>query len=667
MYSKLALKNLVRSLKEYTIYFFTLVFAICVFYTFNSIKSQSIMMDFNQSQSASFDLIQNVMSIASIFVAFILGFLIVYANNYLIKRRKKEFGIYMTLGMEKSELSRIVFIETLFIGVISLVIGLLIGILASQGLSILTAKMFKVNLIRFRFIFSYSAFLKTIICFGIIYIIVLLFNSIVINKVKLIDLLTASKKSEKLRIKNTWVSVIIFIISIAMIGFAYYKMMHDGIAKLQFNNLGIVVLSGSIGTFLFFFSISGFFLKIIQSNKRLYLRDLNMFVFRQINSKINTVFISMTFICLMLFVAICTFSGGLGINTALNTDIKDLTQFDATFFYTSGKVNIIDSLNKNGIDIKKYSNQYVEYTNFNSGVRYNDFLNKEGIKKGNSYYPINTNEEIQVIKLSKFNDIMKMLGKESVKIDKNNYMVFGDIKDMIGSLQESVDQNKVITINNNKLIPAHTKVLDVTIYNQMIKNNICTFIVNDSVLDNLKPRYEFLNVNLKNNSEGSQKQLEEKGNGIFNIKGYNMGIYTKNDLLEASVSNGVMIAYLGIYIGVIFLITSAAILAIQQLCDSTDNIERYKLLRKLGVDEKIINKSILIQTGIYFLVPLSLALVHSIVGLKISSDIVSILGNAGIFKEIIITVIILLIIYGGYFVLTYTSIKRMVRERLNTK
>lgn len=662
MYSKLALKNLVRSLKEYTIYFFTLVFAICVFYTFNSIKSQSIMMDFNQSQSASFDLIQNVMSIASIFVAFILGFLIVYANNYLIKRRKKEFGIYMTLGMEKSELSRIVFIETLFIGVISLVIGLLIGILASQGLSILTAKMFKVNLIRFRFIFSYSAFLKTIICFGIIYIVVLLFNSIIINKVKLIDLLMASKKSEKLRIKNTWVSVIIFIISIAMIGFAYYKMMHDGIAKLQFNNLGIVVLSGSIGTFLFFFSISGFFLKIIQSNKRLYLRDLNMFVFRQINSKINTVFISMTFICLMLFVAICTFSGGLRINTALNADIKDLTQFDATF-NASGKVNIIDSLNKNGIDIKKYSNQYVEYGVFNSGVRYNDFLNKEGIKKGRFYYPVHENKEIQVIKLSEFNNIMKMLGKESVKLDKNNYMVFGDIKDMISSLQESVNDNKVITINNNKLTPAHLKVLDVTVYDQMIKNNICTFVVNDSIVDGLKPAYNLLNVNLNGDKDNVQRQLERKMSKVHN----DIYLYTRNVLLEASVSNGVMIAYLGIYIGVIFLITSAAILALQQLCDSTDNIERYKLLRKLGVDEKIINKSILIQTGIYFLVPLSLALVHSIVGLKISSDIVSILGNAGIFKEIIITVIILLIVYGGYFVLTYTSIKRMVRERLNTK
>ena len=666
MYSKLAIKNLVRSLKEYTIYFFTLVFAICVFYTFNSIKSQSIIMDFNSPQSVAFELVDRVMSVASIFVAFILGFLIIYANNYLIKRRKKEFGIYMTLGMEKRELSKIVFIETLFIGVISLIIGILIGILASQGLSILTAKMFKINLIKFKFIFSYSAFLKTILCFGIIYIIVLLFNSIIINKVKLIDLLMASKKSEKLRIKNTWVSVIIFIVSICMIGFAYNKMLHDGIAKVDYNTFGVVILLGSIGTFLFFFSISGFFLKIIQSNKKLYLRDLNMFVFRQINSKINTVFISMTFICLMLFIAICAFSAGLGMNTAFNKDTKDLTQFDATFDSYNG-VDIIDVLNKNGIDIKKYSNQYVEYGFFNSGVRYSDFLTKEGLKQGNSLYPVNTNQEIKVMKLSKFNHIMKILGKDTIKLDKDNYMVFGDTKDMIGSLQEAVNNDKAITINKNKLIPANKKVLDVTIYNQMIKTNICTFIVNDSVLDNLKPTDELLNVNLKDNRDDAQNQLQEKVDNIFNKKEYNMGIYTRSSLLASSISSGVVVAYLGIYIGVIFLITSAAILAIQQLCDSTENVERYRLLRKLGVDDKIINKSILIQTGIYFLVPLSLALVHSIVGLKISSDVVSLLGNASMIKEIIIAVIVLLIVYGGYFVLTYTSIKRMVRERLNTK
>lgn len=661
MYFKLALRNLKRSLKDYTIYFFTLIFAVCVFYTFNSIKSQSVMMDLNSSQSESFDSIQNVIGVASIFVSFILGFLIVYANNYLIKRRKKEFGIYMTLGMEKSELSKIIFIETLLIGITSLVIGLFIGVLASQGLSILTANMFKVDLTKFQFIFSYNAFLKTIICFGIIYIIVLLFNSIIINKVKLIDLLEASRKNEKLRIKNIWTSVIIFLISIIMIGYAYYNILDNGIAKLDL----VSVFWGSIGTFLFFFSISGFFLKVVQSNKRMYLRDLNMFVFRQINSKINTAFISMTFICLMLFIAICTFSGGLGINKALNSEVKDLTQFDATFWSNKG-VDIDKVLKNKGVDIKKYSNEYVSYINFNSGVKYRDFLDEEGINDGKSYYPISENMDIQVIKLSKFNDIMKMLGKNTVRLEKNNYIVFGDIQDMIGSLQRSVDNNKVININGYKLTPSKSRVLDITTYNQMLKNNICTFVVNDSIVDGLEPINSFLNTDLKGNKDEIEKELKEKMKDIDN-KENTIFLITKDDLLSSQVSTGVMIAYLGIYIGIIFLVASAAVLALQQLCDSTDNLERYKLLRKIGVDDRIINRSLLIQIGIYFMVPLSLALVHSIVGLKVSSDIVSIFGNESIFKNIIITVVVLLIIYGGYFIVTYTSVKKTIREKLNKR
>lgn len=655
---KLALRNLKRSLKDYIIYFFTIIFAVCVFYTFNSIKSQSIMMNINETQSKAFDLIQNVMGVASIFIAFILGFLIVYANNYLIKRRKKEFGIYMTLGMEKSELSKIIFIETLLIGITSLVIGLFIGVLASQGLSILTANMFKVDLTKFQFIFSYNAFLKTIICFSIIYIIVLLFNSIIINKVKLIDLLTSSKKNEKLRIKNIWTSVIVFIISITIIGYAYYNILDNGIAKIDLTS----VLWGSIGTFLFFFSISGFFLKVVQSNKVIYLRDLNMFVFRQINSKINTTFVSMTFICLMLFVAICTFSGGLGINKALNSDIKDLTQFDVTFWSNKG-VEIDNVLKSEGINIRSYSDEYVSYINFNSGVKYRDFLNSKGINKGKTYYPIAENIDIQVMRLSKFNDIMKILGKDTVKLEKDSYMVFGDVQDMIGSIQRSVDDNKVININGHKLTPAKIRVLDMTTYNQMIKNNICTFVVNDSIVIGLKPINSFLNVNLNDNKGKIEKELKEKIKVINSKKESDIQLITKSELLSKNTSTGVMIAYLGIYIGIIFLVTSAAVLALQQLCDSTDNLERYKLLRKIGVDDSIINKSLLIQIGIYFMVPLSLALVHSIVGLKISSDIVSIFGNEGMFKNIIITVIVLLVIYGGYFIVTYTSVKKTIREK----
>ena len=169
MYFKLATRNLKKSLKDYTIYFLTLVFGVCIFYTFNSIESQKVMMDLTDMQAAAFQLIDVVMGVASVFISFVFGFLIVYANNFLIRRRKKEFGIYMTLGMENKQLSRLIFIETMLIGVVSLVVGVALGVLLSQGLSIFTAKLFKVNLVNFTFVFSKIAFIKTLVCFGLIY------------------------------------------------------------------------------------------------------------------------------------------------------------------------------------------------------------------------------------------------------------------------------------------------------------------------------------------------------------------------------------------------------------------------------------------------------------------------------------------------------------------
>ena len=401
MYFKLATRNLKKSLKDYTIYFLTLVFGVCIFYTFNSIESQKVMMDLTDMQAAAFQLIDVVMGVASVFISFVLGFLIVYANNFLIRRRKKEFGIYMTLGMENKQLSRLIFIETMLIGVVSLVVGVALGVLLSQGLSIFTAKLFKVNLVNFTFVFSKIAFIKTLVCFGLIYLVVLIFNSFTIRKVKLIDLLTSAKKNESLKVKNIWISVITFVISIVMIGSAYFIVLKNGVAIASPTAIGIPVLLGSIGTLLFFFSLSGFLLKIMQNNKKFYLKDLNMFVLRQINSKINTTFISMTFICLMLFIAICTFSSGFGISRGLNKDVQDLTQFDSSIWNLNGD-NIEDLLGKNNLD--DISN-YAEYTNYNSEVPYSKFLSKNGIEKGSSYYPVFADSNINTITLSDFNGL----------------------------------------------------------------------------------------------------------------------------------------------------------------------------------------------------------------------------------------------------------------------
>ena len=674
MYFKLAFKNIKKSYKNYVIYFLTLIFGICIFYTFNSIESQSVMMELNEQKQSAFMMAEQLIGYFSVFIAFVLGFLIVYANNYLIKRRKKEFGIYMTLGMENGSLSKMIFLETLLIGAISLGIGVVLGIMLSQALSVLTAYMFQVDLTKFQFVFSPLGFKRTVLCFSIIYLVVLIFNFISVRKIKLIDLLTASKRNEKPTIKNLWVSVILFLVSVGILGTAYYKVIHDGIAFASFNALGLPILLGCIGTFIFFYSLTGFFLKVIQGNKKFYLRDLNMFVMKQISSKINTTFVSLSFICLMLFLAICTFSGGLGINRAINADLKDLTKFDVTFWSNSGE-NIEKLLKEKNIDISNIAKEDSNMVMYDSGVKYSNFLSKEGMTAMKNYFPVANDNDILVIGENGYNNTLKLLGKEPVNLKENQYLAVGNIDEMKKWVNESLENGnmdqmkklvnkssengKKINISGKTLEPANKKYENINLYNFTMKGDILIFVVKDSLLEGLKPVSSRFNMMLKDNSN-TKEELEEVRDQLVESQVYSV---TKKEIYDNAAGLGATMAYLGIYLGLIFIITSAVVLAIQQLTESTDNVERYRLLKEIGVDQKMINKAIFTQVGVYFMLPLSLAIVHSIVGLKVSSFIVGVFGNASIMPNIIITAIIFVIIYGGYFLATYLGAKKNINER----
>ena len=658
MYFKLAFKNIKKSYKNYVIYFLTLIFGICIFYTFNSIESQSVMMELNEQKQSAFMMAEQLIGYFSVFIAFVLGFLIVYANNYLIKRRKKEFGIYMTLGMENGSLSKMIFLETLFIGAISLGIGVILGIMLSQALSVLTAYMFQVDLTKFQFVFSPLGFKRTVLCFSIIYLVVLIFNFISVRKIKLIDLLTASKRNEKPTIKNLWVSVILFLVSVGILGIAYYKVIHDGIAFASFNALGLPILLGCIGTFIFFYSLTGFFLKVIQGNKKFYLRDLNMFVMKQISSKINTTFVSLSFICLMLFLAICTFSGGLGINRAINTDLKDLTKFDVTFWSNSGE-NIENLLKEKNIDISNIAKEDSNMIMYDSGVKYSNFLSKEGMTAMKNYFPVANDNDILVIGEKGYNNTLKLLGKEPVNLKENQYLAVGNIDEMKKWVNESLENGKKINISGKTLETENKKYENINLYNFTMKGDILIFVVKDSLLEGLKPVSSRFNMMLKDNSN-TKEELESIRDQLVESQVYSI---TKKEIYDNAAGLGATMAYLGIYLGLIFIITSAVVLAIQQLTESTDNVERYRLLKEIGVDQKMINKAIFTQVGVYFMLPLSLAIVHSIVGLKISSTIVGVFGNASIMPNIIITAIIFVIIYGGYFLATYLGAKKNINER----
>ncbi|MDL0253020.1 FtsX-like permease family protein, partial [Clostridioides difficile] len=174
MYSKIAIKNVRKSFKDYSIYFLTLTLAICIFYSFNSIESQKALMEMNASTKSHVEMLKNMISYMSVFVSVILCSLILYANNFLVKKRNKELGIYMTLGMEKVKISKILVFETIIVGIVSLVSGLILGLLVSQGLSILLLKLFEFNMSEYNFVISISSIIKTIVYFGIMFLLVMI-------------------------------------------------------------------------------------------------------------------------------------------------------------------------------------------------------------------------------------------------------------------------------------------------------------------------------------------------------------------------------------------------------------------------------------------------------------------------------------------------------------
>ncbi|MGL5648218.1 MAG: FtsX-like permease family protein, partial [Clostridium sp.] len=293
---KLALNNVKKSMKNYAIYFLTLSIAVCIFYAFNSVGAQGKLLG-TSGDKEIIEAIGSVIGYISVFVSVVLGCLIIYANNFLIKRRKRELGLYMSLGMGKGKISKILVLEEFIIGIISLICGLIGGIILSQFLGLLTIKLFSVGAEKFSLVISVSAIVQTIIYFGIIFILVMIFNATIVSKYKLIDLLTAHKKNEKIKIKSPLISGLIFIISIVMLVVAYKLVIKSGIINIQTLDFKMSIVLGVIGTVLFFYGFTGFIVLVIQRIKGIYYRKLNIFTVKQMNSKINTNFISMAVIC----------------------------------------------------------------------------------------------------------------------------------------------------------------------------------------------------------------------------------------------------------------------------------------------------------------------------------------------------------------------------------
>uniref|UniRef100_UPI00326005DD FtsX-like permease family protein n=1 Tax=Clostridium sp. NkU-1 TaxID=1095009 RepID=UPI00326005DD len=215
-------------------------------------------------------------------------------------------GIYMTLGMSKGKISSIFVFETFLMGLLALIAGLVIGVFGSQFMSVFTAKIFEADMTAYKFIFSPDAAVKSILYFAVIFLTVIIFNTIAVSKYKLIDLIYGGRKNESFKIRSTRVAVLVFLVSIVFLGTAYALILTNGIININHIFLCSIIL-GTVGSLLFFFSLSGILTKLVQSNKKLYYKGLTMFVTRQLTSKINTNFISISVVSIVLLLVIGIF------------------------------------------------------------------------------------------------------------------------------------------------------------------------------------------------------------------------------------------------------------------------------------------------------------------------------------------------------------------------
>lgn len=681
MLFKLSLKNISKSIKDYAIYFFTLILGVAIFYVFNAIDDQSVMMKVSSTTAEIIKLMTNVLSGVSVFVSIILAFLIVYASRFLIKRRNKEFGVYLTLGMSKKKISLILFIETLIIGIVSLVVGLGIGFLLSQLMSILVANMFEADLTRFQFVFSTNACIKTLIYFSIMYFVVMIFNTINISKCKLIDLMHSNKKSEKIKLKNPLFCTIVFIISCIALGFAYYQVT-GGIEKMaNANSIFVPIGIGAVSTFFVFWSLSGLLLKIFISMKNIYYKGLNSFTLRQFSSKINTMTFSMTIICLMLFITICVLSSAMSMKISMTNNLKKLAPADVQIgkfinvtdyeHYSEKQIedsknSIYDTLEKLGYDVDNKLKDIVKLDVYN-------FDNIDLKTSIGSYYDIAKdkyplmpyNKKESIVKISDYNKIAKLFGLKEYTLNDDEYFIVANYSEYVEFRNEGLKADTILNINEKKLKPKYDSCVEGFIAMNSTYSNMGVFVVPDNAVNDSMKKYEYLTANYNvtdiNEKNLSEKELSEicKENSNNTVIDFD----SKMAIKENSIGLGAMVTFIGLYLGIIFLISCAAILALKELSESSDNVEKFNMLRKIGVDEKMINKALFRQIGIFFMFPLLVAIIHSVFGIKFCNFLLSAFGAANLLSSIIGVAIFIVAIYGGYFLVTYICSKNIIKEK----
>ena len=666
---KLIIKNVRKNIRDYLIYFLTLMISVSVFYAFNSISDQPAFSKMGMTKTLLYDQLGILLSTLTVLIAVVLAFLIIYANLFLLKRRKKELGLYMVLGMKKGRISRIFAGETFCVGVIALVAGLCLGIALSQGISLVALKLFAIELSKFRLVFSVGAFQKTASCFAVIFLLVMTFNVWSVSSVQLIDLLTAGRKNETSQNRSRLLPVLLFLVSLACIlssGVMFYR---NGILPSRENrSFQVAGILLAAGTFLFFYSLSTVLVQVLRANSNVYLRGLNTFLVRQIGSKIRTNVFLMTIVCGLLTVTICAVSVGVSTALAMNELSGSATPYDLNVLSNvsmDGDSSILEYLASKDADLSGYAENMEQISIYEADFTYGSLFEGQNVE----LWPIDegiSDSGVSVLAVSDFNRALKMQGKEPVALTENQYLLNCNYKGTFQYVEKALESHADLVLAGIPLQRASDTVLEETYFMTSVGNNDRgTLIVPDAVAHSLTKDVNVLLVQYRPDADSDAVLQKMIPIGLDDTHGCRYA--EKNMMYDMFYGLNALVSFLCCYVGLIFLLICAALLALKQLTETTDNIYRYGLLQKLGAKKEQINRALLSQTAIFFAAPLAVAGIFSAVLMGKAMEIVEEFMNIHISTNMVFTVVLFLVVYGGYFLATYLSCKRMVVEHQNKR
>lgn len=649
IFNELAAKNVKKSSKDYFIYFFTLMLSVCLFYSFNSISTQFAALGLEDRLSyLSFS--SSVLTAFSVLVCFIMGALVVYANRFMLRRRKKEMGIYATLGMERRDLNHILMKETLKIGVVSLAAGIVFGIFAAQILSLVTAKLAGLSLESYHFMISVKAIVLSILFFGILFLFVHRFNVKELKKMSLLDMIYADRKNETAIAEKNGKDMICMLISIFMMA-GGYAVLFIIAEKSVFKALGIGGLLLIIGTLLFFTSVFKIMPKIMKLNKKKYFRGLNMFAASQLSSRAKSQGKSGAMISVLLFLSLSLSILGPGLGKFVMNGIENADPYDVTISYSAQfREEVSDDpmsdLKSGGFDVEAFSDSYVNFWTYQSPMVTTQLLGeKESVP-------------LVIIGLDDYNRLLAQQNKDSVVLGENEYAIVYAFPPAEEKLKAFAREPKPLLIADTELTMAENGLKRNAWKNSNVLSDEGAVIVPQNIAEGLERGMWMLNFNFYHASKEVYDAFYEEWYASVTD---DFILLSGEEAIISVTADNLLTTYLGIYLGITFLITSGAVLALQQLSQSADNIERYDLLRKLGASRRDLKRSLTKQLKVYFGLPMLIALLHTAVILFLTFRLFEGLALTAMLAIIGFGVMLILAVYGVYVTATYAGSRRMLQ------